>query len=231
MKRTAKIIFGSNYIMELDDKPGVLFWTSRLHVDVDGHPQCYHPGGSPPGLDYLANAGKTGNWWGIATDKNGKPYVQTNEHPAPGFHVSTTALEDNTWPPHHPNRYVHSGEVPFFVLPSKPKFGPTVLGDLAIFFNIENGKSSWAIYADIGPANQIGEGSMKLNENLGLSSNPKSGGTEKEIIITVLFPGSKIGWPRSHQELAEATRKEFDKWGGLDSLQGGLPNLNWSKFA
>ena len=92
--RTAKIIFGTNYVFELDARPGPLFWTSRLHVDVDGHPQCYHPRGSPPGLDHLINAGKPGNWWGIATDQSGKPYVQGPEHPAPGFHVSKERRED-----------------------------------------------------------------------------------------------------------------------------------------
>lgn len=230
--RTAKVIFGTNHIFELDACPGPLFWTSRLHVDVDGHPRCYHPQGSPPGLDHLTNAGKPGKWWGIATDKSGKPYVQGPEHPAPGFHVSTTALEDNNLPASHPGRYVHSGEVPYFVLPSKPKFAPNqALGDLALLFNIVSGKKSWAIYADIGPATQIGEGSMKLNENLGLSSNPKNGGTEKEIIATVFFPGSKIGWPRPQAELAEATQRLFDGWGGMASLKIGLSHLDWSKFA
>ena len=55
-------------------------------------------------------------------------------------------------------------------------------------FNTAKGKQSWAMYADIGPSNQIGEGSMKLNKDLGLSDSPKTGGTEEEIIAMIYFP-------------------------------------------
>ena len=231
ISRTAQLIFGGgNYIFHLDDKPGPLFWTSKLHVDADGSGRAYHPHGSPPGLDYLDNAGSQRNgWWGISVAPNGLPYTQTEQDPNPGFYVSTTALEDNGLPRSNPARYVDSEKVPFFVLPSRPHFGAS-LADLGMFFNLETGASSWAIYADVGPANQIGEGSIRLNENLGLSGDPKTGGTEKEIIATVLFPGSRVGWPRSNEELEAAAKAAFEKWGGLDSLKAGLPKADWSKF-
>jgi hypothetical protein len=230
--KTAVVIFGTNYIMQLDEKPGVLFWTCPLHVDADGHPQAYHPSGSPPGLDFLANAGKPGNWWGIACDSQGTPYTQTPDHPAPGFYVSTTALTDHTIQNNNPARYVDSGKVPFIVLPSKPKFDPRQqLGDLAMVFNPSAGKQSWAIYADIGPANQIGEGSMALNEAMDLSSNPKSGGTDKEIIAMVFWPGSKVGWPRSNEELSAKAQELFTAWGGFASCQEAMPQFDWTKFS
>jgi Fungal chitosanase of glycosyl hydrolase group 75 len=230
-KSTAVVIFGTNYIMQLDDKPGVLFWTCPLAVDADGHPEAYHPKSSPPGLDWLGNAGEPGNWWGIATNSKGIPYVQTEQHPAPGFYVSTTALEDHTFPGHNPARYVHSGKTPFIVLPSKPKFDPRQqLGDLAMVFNTETGSSSWAIYADIGPANQIGEGSMALASALGLSDSPKSGGTDKEIIAMVYWPGSKIGWPRSADELSQKAHELFADWGGITSCKEAMPQFSWDKF-
>jgi hypothetical protein len=225
------VVFGTNYIMALDDKPGVLFWSCPLRVNADGHPQAYHPDGSPPGLDFLANAGRPGNWWGIATDQSGVPHKQANDHPAPGFYVSTTALFDHTVQSHDPARYVHSGEVPFIVLPSKPKFSPDQsLGDLAMVFYPAAGKESWAIYADVGPANQIGEGSMALCETLGLSSSPKSGGTHKEVIAMVYWPGSKVGWPRSAAELSTKALELFNAWGGFDSCARAMPQFNWNKF-
>jgi Fungal chitosanase of glycosyl hydrolase group 75 len=229
---TAVVIFGNNWIMQLDDKPGVLFWTCPLAVDADGHPECYHPAGSPPGLDYLANAGNPGNWWGIATNNKGVPYLQTDQHPAPGFYVSTTALEDHTFADHNPARYVNSGKVPFCVLPSKPKFDPKQsLGDLLMVLNPETGNSSWAIYADIGPANQIGEGSMALASALGLSDSPKTGGTSKETIAMVYWPGSKIGWPRSADELSKRAHELFNDWGGIASCKVAMPQFDWSRFA
>jgi hypothetical protein len=217
--------------MQLDDKPNVLYWSCALHVDADGHPQAYHPEGSPPGLDFLANAGNPGNWWGIATDSGGNPHLQSDDHPAPGFYVSTTALVDHTMQSHHPDRYVHSGKIPFIVLPSRPKFDPRQsLGDLAIVFNTQSGDHTWAIYADIGPANQLGEGSMALCSALGLSSAPKSGGTNKEIIVMVFWPGSKIGWPRPPEELRARAEELFSQWGGLDTLKRAMPQFTWNKF-
>lgn len=231
MGRTSVARFGTNWVLQLDDKPGVLFWTSVLNVDGDGHPQCYHPSGSPPGLDFLANAGKPGNWWGIATNSSGVPYVQKGTDPAPGFYVSITALQDGIWPDSSPNKYVHAGKVPFIVLPSKPKFSPEQkLGDLAMVFNNDTGKCSWAIYADIGPANQIGEGSMALNTALGLSDNPKTGGTSKEVIAVIFFPGSKIGWPRLNAELEAKALELFNAWGGYDTAKIALPQINWDQF-
>lgn len=229
--RTAVTIFGTNYIMELDSKPGVLFWSCPLNVDADGHPQAYHPDGSPPGLDYLANAGSQGNWWALSCDAHGTPYIQTDQHPAPGFYVSTTALEDHTIGGNNPARYVNSGKVPFIVLPSKPKFSSKQkLGDLCMCFNTENGKQSWAIYADIGPSNQIGEGSMALNTALGLSDSPKDGGTSREIIAMVYWPGSVIGWPRQASELESKATELFNAWGGFDSLKLAMPQFNWGLF-
>jgi Fungal chitosanase of glycosyl hydrolase group 75 len=228
---TAVVTFGTNWIMQLDDKPGVLFWSCGLHVDADGHPEAYHPQGSPPGLDYLGNAGTPGNWWGIACDSRGKPYIQTDQHPAPGFYVSTTALEDHTLQSSDPARYVHSGEVPFIVLPSKPKLDPRqTLGDLLMCFNTRAAKESWAIYADIGPANQLGEGSMALCKALGLSDSPKTGGTSEEIIAMVFWPGSKVGWPRSNDEFQAKAQELFVAWGGMDSLKLAMPQFDWAKF-
>lgn len=158
-----------------------IHFTAGLMIDADGSPHAYHPRGSPPGLDYLANAGKPGNWWGVATDENGNPYVQVAADPAPGFYVSTTALERTEYQKFDPRRYVDSEIEPFFVLPSK--FPAKIkLGTKGTITNTENGKTIPAIYADIGPAAKIGEGSIALAEALGIPSNPKTGGTEKKII-------------------------------------------------
>jgi hypothetical protein len=220
--------------MQLDAKPGVLFWTCVFAIDADGHPQCYHPQGSPPGLDHLANAGKPGNWWGVATDNgksNGIPVVQKQTDPAPGFLVSTTALIDAGWPSSNPLRYVNSGEVPYVVLPSIPKFSSKqTLGDLLMCFNNATGKFCWGIYADIGPSNKIGEGSMALADALGIKSDPKTGGTSKETIAMIYWPSSKVGWPRPMEELELVAYKLFNDWGGYASCKAGLPQFNWDQF-
>lgn len=232
--RKTVVQFGSNYILELVAKPGVQFWTCPLAIDADGHPQAYHPKGSPPGLDYLANAGRPGNWWGIATDNgmsSGTPIIQSPSEPAPGFYVSTTALVDRARKNANPARYVNSGQVPYIVLPLRPKFhAAQTLGDMAMIFNNATGKSSWAIYADIGPTNQLGEGSMALAEALGVNSNPKTGGTPKETIAMIYWPGSSTGWPQTPGALAAQAASLFNEWGGFDSARIALPQINWDQF-
>jgi Fungal chitosanase of glycosyl hydrolase group 75 len=229
--------FGTNSIWVLNAHLDVPYWTCPLHIDADGSPHAYHPptssasSGSPPGLDYLANAGKPGNWWGIACDPSGKPFVQNASDPAPGFYVSTTSLMDSSQPARSPLRYIDSESVPFFVLPSKPKFhSKQKLGDLAMIFNNDTGKYHWAIYADVGPSNQIGEGSMALAKALGLSDSPKTGGTEKEIIAMVMFAGSSLGWPKEFYELGKAAYKLWDAWGGYESAKYAMPQFNWDQF-
>ena len=65
-------------------------------IDGDGAPNCYHPDGSPPGLDYLGNAGEPGNWWALATHNkksSGNPVIQpasevASVQPSPDSKVS-----------------------------------------------------------------------------------------------------------------------------------------------
>lgn len=168
------------------DASGNIHFTAGMTIDADGSPRCYHPKGSPPGLDYLANAGKPGNWWGIATDAKGRPYVQVAGDPYPGFYVSTTALQNVAFGIDNPSRYTDSEKVPFVVLP--PNFPVKCkLGARLIVTNTENGKRCDAIYADIGPKTKLGEGSMALAAALGIGNSPKTGGTSKKIIRYTLL--------------------------------------------
>src|SRR5258708_2675267 len=97
---------GSHSVYTVDIAKVVL---AGLAVDADGSPHAYAPSGSGlQGLDYLANAGHSGNWWGIATDSHGMPYIQGPNTPAPGYYVSTTALEDGSKAVNDPARYVNS---------------------------------------------------------------------------------------------------------------------------
>src|SRR4051812_22059936 len=44
----------------------VVYWSSGMQIDADGCPRAYHP--KNIGLDWLANAGEPGNWYGLVTD-------------------------------------------------------------------------------------------------------------------------------------------------------------------
>jgi hypothetical protein len=101
---------GYSNIKTLDDDDSAFFYQSGLEIDADGGYHAYHPDGKS-GLDYLANAGQSGNWWALVTDNgkpSGRPLVQTDDDPAPGFYISTTTLEDANCDPKDPHRYVNA---------------------------------------------------------------------------------------------------------------------------
>ncbi|MBX9853825.1 MAG: glycoside hydrolase family 75 protein [Cytophagaceae bacterium] len=204
---TFKII--GNVPLYRDSIHKIIFFTSGLSIDADGSPRAYHAD-STKGLDKLKYAGKPGNWNSIVTDngkKDGMPVIQTKDDPAPGYYVSTTSLEDKNKKVTDPRRYVNSEEIAYFVLP-KELNDKVKLGDIALVYNEANGKSCYAIFADTGPANRIGEGSIYLAEQLGVKSNPQTGGIEGEILY-VIFEGSGKGIPLSNDEIEKTGQKNL----------------------
>lgn len=189
---------------------GALVYSGGLAIDADGAPNAYGPDGK--GLDHLANAGKPGNWWGLAT-KDGSPVVQSAKDPWPGYYVSTTALEDRAFEPADPRRYVDSGSVPYVVLPPA-LLKVAKLGDFAAVVNETNGKVVYALVADIGPGDKLGEGSIALASALGVRSDPKKGGTAKGIRY-VVFPKSGNGKPRTPSEISTEGAKLYAAAGEL----------------
>jgi len=179
--------------------PTALIYSSGLAIDADGAPNAYGPDGK--GLDHLANAGKPGSWWGIATTKAGEPVVQGPSDPYPGYYVSTTSLEDKRYAATDPRRYVDSGKVPYVVLPPQLIKQGARLGDFAAVVNDKNGRVVYAQVADIGPKDKLGEGSIALAAALDVKSDPKRGGTSSGIRY-VVFPKSGDGKPRPLDEIS-----------------------------
>ena len=201
------------------------FWLSGLNVDADGSPNAYNPENT--GIDYLANAGSPGNWWGIATDSNGNPYIQgqyppNGYAPYPGYYVSNTSLEYTQYSAWDPRRYVNAVNMTFFVLPGTSAIRNTgvKLGDYGFIYWSQTGRSVYAIYADVGPTTSIGEGSVLTNVNLG--SNPYNSKGRVTIgidsgVYTVVFPGSgaKYGIASTQTQINTNGAAAFAAWGGL----------------
>ncbi len=192
------------------------FYESGMYIDADGAPNAYNPQNT--GLDDLANAGEPGHWSALAHDDSGEPYLQGPRSSYPGYYVSTTALSDRAKRSDDPAKYVDATSVSYIVLPRgfSRQMGAR-LGDFAMVLNLRNGKYSAAIFADIGPSDYIGEGSMALAENLSVRSSPRRGGTSHGIVYLV-FPGSGNGQPRTVEEITEQSTKLFDDWGGPSQL-------------
>ena len=186
------------------------FYESGMTIDADGAPNAYHPDNI--GIDDLLNAGSLDYWPGLAKDENGKPFVQGPDDPFPGYYVSATALYDPTRARNDPSRYLDATKIPFVVLPEGLMEGIGArLGDFAAVFNLQNGKSSYAIFGDTGPSDRIGEGSVALAENLGIRSDARYGGTARGILYLV-FPGSGNGRPRPLEVINEEAEALLRAW-------------------
>lgn len=194
---------------------------SGMAVDADGAPHAYHP--SNTGLDYLANAGHAGNWWGIVTDNDkssGNPAVQGSGDPAPGYYVSATSLVDPAYSRLQQRRYVDSETIPYIVLPAEVTKATGIrLGDFVVVLNAKTGKRSYAIFADGGPRGKIGEGSIALATALGVPPSPKNGGTSSTIIFYLAFPGSGSRRPVPAAEVQTRGAEVLTAWGGEERLR------------
>jgi hypothetical protein len=174
---------------------------------VDGVPQfAYAPGNT--GLDSLANAAwPDGNWSDILVPKSYSqrtPLVLiSNDHEG---YCSTTAYQRRGRDIDDPNRYLDSFAIPFIVIEGfiRRKAKGVVLGCRARATNLSNGRSSWGVTGDTGPLWKIGEGSMMLAKLLGLSWNPRNGGTSRSIIRYELWPGVPGEWDGEKFDLIPA---------------------------
>ncbi len=189
------------------------FFTSGMTIDADGAPDAYNS--EDTGLDELANAGSPRRWNGIITDGQGTPLIQREGDPFPGYYISCTSLMDKTKEFSDPHRYVDATTIPYVALPEEiADLGGAKLGDFAFVMNLRNGKSSFAIYADIGT---VGEGSVALAKRLGISPNARHGG-ESEGVLYVMFPGSGNMKPRTVDEITGEGEKLMSYFSGIERL-------------
>ena len=206
------------------------FYKSGMSIDADGAPNAYNP--SNTGIDFLANGGKPGNWWAIVTDngkKNGNPVVQTSNDPFPGYYISTTALVDGSFGIRDPRRYVDATKIPYIVLPGNSLINTTGAkkGDLAVVYYEKTNQLSFAIYADIGPKNELGEGSVKLAQNLGhdpFINGRVRKGIAKDVFY-LIFPGSGDGKPKKVTDIDALTQPLFEQWGDRKRLEACFKSL------
>lgn len=98
---------------------------------------------------------------------------------------------------------VNAEQTNYFVLPLEryQQYGVR-LGDIAA---VRYGDQvRFAVFADVGPRQKLGEGSMALAASLGVNPNPRTGGTHKPVVEYIVFPGSGNGRPLhngAHEDL------------------------------
>ncbi len=206
-----------------------LFFLSGMTICVDGSPNAYCP--DDKGLDALKNARRKDGSLSpdvIVFGADDKPVIGEN-----GCFISQTALQDATKSRTNPSRYVDAERIPFIVLPGIPKVGQNGLvpGDLAAVFHKVTQKLVFAICADVGPSDHIGEGSLFLAKELGFTKkqqNARTGGVDKGIFY-VAFPGSRQSprWSatRTPADIAHSASPLFEAWGGLTRLKSCFSDI------
>ena len=167
----------------------VLSWVSGMQIDADGSPRAYAPNNK--GLDYTANAGHPGNWYGIVTDDHGNPVIQGENDPYPGFYISPTAYQRIAFQKASPRRYLDSEKIEYVVVPGRLRkmVPPVVLGCHCVVTNLKNGKNCVAVCGDVGPSEKIGEGSIAVAHAIGIPFNARCGGIDEHCVKFELWPG------------------------------------------
>ncbi len=231
-------LYQGNRLLKAQDGRSYIFATKEVKVDADGAPNAYHPddiglnctkGVGFKGLDCLANAGyPNSNWWHsvLLPDPTNpsKAYVQKSG-PYKGFFVSQTSLKDHDKKDIQTDKYVDARSVPYLVFPGNffKKKGTGILGDLGYAINVENGRASPFIVAEVGPPDaHLGEMSIALSVALGGSRpNPRTGeGTPKGKILYVIFLRSakSPAWPVSTDTLSSTVTSFLEGIGGSKAL-------------
>lgn len=216
-----------------------IFMIKEVRVDADGAPNAYHPddiglhctkGTGFKDLDCPANGGyPNSSWWRFAIvpdpKNNKRAYVQPSGQ-FKGFFVSRTSLQDKSKADLDATKYVNSTSVPYLVFPGGfySKSGTGLVGDFGYALNIESGKSSPFIVAEVGPANaHLGEMSIFLGRALGGSDpNPRTGaGVPTGKTVYIISPSSKNSpaWPLTTTEINSKVALLLATIGGAEQLK------------
>lgn len=186
--------------LPVQNSDGSYSFHACMAVDGDGangqsSAPVYAPKGWGETLDYLANAGGPGDWYGIVTDTgeaDGEPVVQGPNDPAPGAYVSATSYEFSGYDRTDPLRYVDANAVPYIVIPSnwRKLARGVVLGCRATVLDTGNGAMLEAGVFDFGPKSKAGEASIACARYFGVPESPKNGGTDSLRFVYTFWPGT-----------------------------------------
>lgn len=165
---------------------GIVHWRGKLNQDGDGANgqtggvACYGP--NDTGLDYTANAGSPGNWFGVATDSNGNPYIQQPTDPDPGAYISTTSYQWSQFAVNDVRRYLDAAAIPFIVVNGivRRKCAGICVGSQAWLMRISTQQIIPCIVGDSGPNVDEGESSIYCGKLFNVGNNPRGNGPEDD---------------------------------------------------
>jgi hypothetical protein len=178
------------------------------------------------------NQSRASNWsrprmqfYAIAT-RNGRPCVIRGGEYA-GYFVSTTSLTaDPSKDVCDPARWLDSNRVPFAIYPGHRNFTARGVdtGDIVVIRNRANGRISYGLIGDRGPAWGLGEVSLAFASDLrGGAPLPKTrretyafGVPQSQVLI---LSNAKVQRPFTVERIRAAGERAFADWGGQARLQ------------
>jgi hypothetical protein len=141
-----------------------------------------------------------------------------------------TSLQNPAFKETDPRRYVDASKIPYVVLPKSLTTAADIrLGDIVAVVNQANGKVAFAIYADQGPKDKLGEGSLCLANQLRTRTLSGRGAVRKSLpgkIVYVIFPASGNGRPKNRDEIARLGAELLGQWGGTAAVEAFFNTSN-----
>ncbi len=190
-----------NIAVTKDSVSGVVSFTADFDLNADGSPRAYNPQNT--GIVHNDNGryATSKKWFAVVTVDSG-PIIQDSTGPVPGNYISTTSLCLSGYKDTDYRRYVNADSIPYFVLPGgSTGFSSMGIakGDIGLVHNTLNNKKCFAIFADVGPAGVLGEGSLKLAENLEIplrydKKGRVRGGIDSTAIVYTVFSKSGLAY-------------------------------------
>lgn len=203
----------ASYAQDRKQHPFFEILTHRMDVDVDGAPNAYGPSNRET-LDILLNAHYLNRAdkqiVGYLVDEHGRPILQGQKDPFPGYYISQTAFADvRNQNERDPRRYVDARKINYVVRGNAARRHGVRVGDFVSVYSKRTRRKAFAIVGDTG--NPTGdEGSLHLLQDLGYPFHDgKNDSVEKPEIVIRFYPNSNPG----HQffftqaELDEAATK------------------------
>ena len=129
---------------------------------------------------YICGDKKNVAYWtaDMDIDCDGDSTAACNKHTDPWFQVGTAF-----------GSHVEADKVPYYVIPNNFNLGSNGIGGGQIAAIIYKGKVTFAVLADTGPPEIIGEASYATAKIQGIPENPENGGTDGPVIY-IVFTGA-----------------------------------------
>lgn len=223
LKSIDKLDTGNVWVLkELPDD--AFFTIGKIAIDWDGDPMAYgnkitHPAIRPH--DHLANAGGSGNWWGVVTNtgaNSGTPIEQDGNAPAQPYRhymISKTKLSDSRYTERDVRHWTDATQIPYVALPNSRSSMRRIglrTGCYCLLVELQTMKFCFAVYADSKAAKpRMGEISKRAADLLGNTDGSGS-------IFILVFPksGQGQGIIPNEQTIEANAREELKLFSWMD---------------